>query len=87
MPQLRKGNDRSEDKQEEITEDVPMSTGDPVMLAGVMSVLFSFYLFYMKGNKMRGIFVGLWAPTLFGASTYLQQKEIKAKFEGGLSFG
>lgn len=63
----------------------PMSTGDPIATAAAASVLFSWYQFYVKGDKENGIFVGLWAPTLLAAASYLQQKDIVSKFKRGLS--
>lgn len=67
-------------------EDAPISTGDPITAAAALSVVYSWYHFYVKGNEATGIFVGLWAPTLLGAASYLQQKELYSKFEEGISF-
>ena len=72
-------------KVEEITETTPMSVGDPVAAAAAASVLFSWYNFYIRGEKETGIFVGLWAPTLLAAASYLQQKDIVRKFKKGLA--
>jgi hypothetical protein len=69
----------------EVAENTPMSVGDPVALLAVASVVYSWYLFYMEENEERGIFVGLWAPTLLTASNYLQQKHLIEKFKSGLS--
>ena len=63
--------------------DVP--GGDPVATAAGLSVLYAWYNFYVKGDKETGIFVGLWAPTLLAAASYLQQKDIVRKFKRGLS--
>ena len=49
------------------------------------SVLYSWYRFYVRGDKEGGIFVGLWAPTLLAASSYLQQKDMVRKIKKGLS--
>ena len=68
-------------------EDAPMSMGDPIAAAAAMSVAYSWYNFYVKGDEATGIFVGLWAPTLLGASKYLQQKEMSSKIKDGMSFG
>ncbi len=59
---------------------------EPVVLAAVASVAFSWYQFYVQGNKVHGIFVGLWAPTLLGAAGYLKQLQIAEKLDAGLSF-
>ncbi|RDI73043.1 hypothetical protein DWB78_06705 [Halopelagius longus] len=67
-------------------EETPMSAGDPVATLAAGSVLLSWYQFYVKGDKESGIFVGLWAPTLLAAASYVQQKDIARKFKQGLSF-
>lgn len=70
---------------DKMVEDVPMSVGDPIASAAAASVLFSWYQFYVKGDKEMGIFVGLWAPTLLAAASYLQQKDVIQKFKRSLS--
>ncbi|MDG5819135.1 hypothetical protein [Natronococcus sp. A-GB7] len=70
----------------EALEETPLSSGDPVTVAAAMSVAYSWYLFYLKEDKVAGLFVGLWAPTLLGAAAYFQQKELYAKLEKGLTF-
>lgn len=66
-------------------EETPMSAGDPVAMVAAGSVLYSWYRFYVRGDKEGGIFVGLWAPTLLAASSYLQQKDMVRKIKKGLS--
>lgn len=81
-------NQRESDTKEEaekMIESWPMTMGDPVATLAAGSVLYSWYNFYVKGNKMDGIFVGLWAPTLLAAASYLQQKNVVQKFKRGLS--
>ncbi|PSQ50708.1 hypothetical protein BRD19_00450 [Halobacteriales archaeon SW_7_65_23] len=68
-----------------MVEKTPMSLGDPVATLAAGSVLYSWFNFYVRGNKQRGIFVGLWAPTLLAAASYLQQKDIITRFKKGLS--
>ena len=70
---------------EKMMDKTPMSLGDPVATLAAGSVLYSWYNFYVKGDSDRGIFVGLWAPTLLAAASYLQQKDIIRKFREGLS--
>ncbi|MFC4990043.1 hypothetical protein [Saliphagus infecundisoli] len=40
--------------------------GDPITAAAAMSVVYSWYNFYVKGDKETGIFVVLWVPTRLG---------------------
>lgn len=51
------------------------TAGDPALLAAGGSVLLSLALYYLKGNKQQGIFVGLWAPTFLAFASYFKQKE------------
>lgn len=73
------------EKVDEIADSTPMSVGDPVATAAVASVLFAWYNFYIRGEKQTGIFVGLWAPTMLAAASYLQQKDIIRRFKKGLA--
>jgi hypothetical protein len=75
----------SREEVERMVEKTPMSLGDPVATLAAGSVLYSWFNFYVRGNKQRGIFVGLWAPTLLAAASYLQQKDIITRFKKGLS--
>ncbi len=76
---------RDGESDEDMAESVPMSKGDPVATAAAASVLYSWYHFYVRGDKEQGIFVGLWAPTLLAAANYLQQKDVIQKFKQGVS--
>ena len=69
----------------DMIEVMPISTGDPVVAAAVGSVLYSWYQFYIKNDTERGLFVGLWAPTLLAAAGYLQQKDAFRKLKQGFS--
>ncbi|WP_348607244.1 hypothetical protein [Halobaculum rarum] len=77
--------EKIEKKAEEVSDSVPMSGGDPIAALAAGSVLFAWYKFYAKGDKQGGIFVGLWAPTMFAAAGYLQQKDLVRKVRQGLS--
>lgn len=83
--QESKSEDAEKEKAEQMVESVPMSAGDPVATAAIASVAYSWFNFYVRGNKQHGIFVGLWAPTLFAAASYLQQKDLVRKLREGFS--
>lgn len=70
---------------EEMADTMPMSLGDPVVMAAVGSVVYSWYQFYIRDNTHNALFVGLWAPTLFAAASYIQQKDALRKLKQGLS--
>ena len=48
------------------------------VVAAVLSVLYSWYLFYLKGDWKRGIFTGLWAPTILALSNQLENSDMVA---------
>jgi len=84
--QLLERQDESEESEiEKAAEGTTMTASDPVATAAGASVLLSWYLFYMKGDKEHGIFVGLWAPTLLAAAGYLQQRNVIGKLKRGMS--
>lgn len=70
---------------DELAESASTSAGDPVAVAAAGSVLLSWYKFYIQGDEEGGIFVGLWAPTLLAAASYLQQKDLITRFRRGIS--
>lgn len=74
-----------EDELEEKFENMPMTAGDPIATAAAASVILSWFLFYVRGNKEHGLFVGLWAPTLLAGASYLQQKDLMRKTRQALS--
>jgi hypothetical protein len=49
---------------------------DPAILAAGASVALALYVYYVKGDKQQGIFVGHWAPTILAFASYLRQKGI-----------
>ena len=87
--QVLEGKDKSkrsgEDSVDKMAKRTPMTAGDPVATIAAGSVLLAWYQFYIKGNKESGIFVGLWAPTLLAAASYLQQKDVIGKIKRGMS--
>jgi len=42
-----------------------------MLLLCILIILFAEYLF-LTGDKLHGIFLGLWAPTLLGVMIYLK---------------
>lgn len=83
--QQESGESDSGEEVEKLLDSTPMSAGDPVATVAAGSVLLAWYRFYIKGDKEGGIFIGLWAPTLLAAASYIQQKDIVKKFKRGLS--
>lgn len=75
----------TDEQAEQVSDRVPTSMGDPVVAMAVGSILLSWYEFYVKGDKLDGIFVGLWAPSLLALASYAQQKSIVQKFKRSIS--
>ncbi|MFC7187846.1 hypothetical protein [Halorubrum yunnanense] len=67
------------------TEDIVSGTADgigadglsPAVLASIGSVALALYFYYVRGDKQRGQFIGLWPGTILGLTTYLQLEEVK----------
>ena len=81
----QEGESKATEEAERIVEPIPVSAGDPVVAAAVGSVMYSWYQFYIKGDTETALFVGLWAPTLLSAATYLQQKDAVRKVKQGIT--
>ncbi|WP_226011769.1 hypothetical protein [Halomicrobium salinisoli] len=77
---------QSQSKQQ--TKGAAQRTGrDPIVMASVASVALSWYYFYVKGDRQRGIFVGLWPPTLLAFASYFRQAELQTMLERGGASG
>ncbi len=53
----------------------------PSVVAAVGSVALALYFYYVRGDKQRGQFVGLWPATILGLAAYLKIEEIKKLVE------
>ena len=47
------------------------------LIASMLSVVLSLYIYFISEDQMLGVFVGLWAPTLI-----LATKEFEALLDG-----
>jgi hypothetical protein len=48
----------------------------PIVMAAIGSITLALY-YYVRGEKQRGQFVGLWPATIIGLATYIKLDEIK----------
>lgn len=85
MAILKQEETQATEEAERMIEVMPFSMGDPVVAAAMGSVLYAWYQFYIKGDTETGLFVGLWAPTLLSAASYIQQKDAVRKFKQGIA--
>lgn len=85
MAMLQQEKSEPKEEAEQMVDGMPFSMGDPVVAAAMGSVLYSWYQFYIKGDTDTGLFVGLWAPTLLAAASYVQQKDALRKVKQGIA--
>jgi hypothetical protein len=43
------------------------------LIASMLSVVLSLYIYFVDGDQMLGVFVGLWAPTLILATKEFEE--------------
>jgi len=60
------------DERNELADELEASGLGPAGLASIGSVALALYYYYVKGDKQRGQFVGLWPATILGLATYLK---------------
>jgi hypothetical protein len=53
----------------------------PAALASMGSVALALYFYYVRGDKQRGQFVGLWPATILAFATYLKIDKIQSLVE------
>ncbi|WP_232687146.1 hypothetical protein [Halobacterium zhouii] len=70
---------------EETMEATKRTGTDPIVLASVASVALSWFYFYVRGERLKGIFVGLWPPTLLAFASYFRQQEMQESMKHGAS--
>lgn len=51
------------------------------MMAAEAAVALSWYEFFVRDNKMRGLFVALWPPTILAFASYFHQKRMEEQME------
>jgi len=51
------------------------------VIASVGSVMLALYFYYVRGDKQRGQFVGLWPTSILALASYFKLEEIKQALE------
>lgn len=70
---------------EERTAEATAETGtDPAVMAAGVSVLLSWYYFFVRGERHLGLFVGLWPPTILAFSSYFEQTRMSDQVRSAL---
>ncbi|OVE86305.1 hypothetical protein [Natronolimnobius baerhuensis] len=61
----------------EAVEEVGEQALGPALLAAGASVALSWYYFFLRGDRQRGLFVGLWPPTILAFASYFNQRKMR----------
>jgi len=69
--------DETDDITTEAVEQIDSSGLGPAVLASVGSVALALYFYYVRNDKQRGQFVGLWPVTILALATYFKLEEIR----------
>jgi len=75
--------DVTEEVVSEAAEGIGSDGLSPAVLASVGSVALALYFYYVRGDKQRGQFVGLWPVTILGLASYFKLQEIKQALSAG----
>jgi len=78
---MRHVSDTTEETAVEVVEEVGSDGLGPAVIASVGSVALALYFYYVRGDKQRGQFVGLWPVTILGLASYFKLEEIRAALE------
>ncbi|WP_254768006.1 hypothetical protein [Salinilacihabitans rarus] len=61
----------------EAAEEVSEQAIGPAALASAASVGLAWYYFFLRGDRERGLFVGLWPPTILAFASYFNQRKMR----------
>ena len=65
----------------EAVEEVGEQAIGPALLAAAASVGLSWYYFFLRGERQRGMFVGLWPPTILAFASYFNQRKMRQQLD------
>lgn len=63
------------------TEAINTSGVSTAVVASVGSVLLALYFYYVRGDKQRGQFVGLWPTTILALASYFKLEAIRQSLD------
>ncbi len=64
-----------------LAQEIDDSGLSPAVMASIGSVALALYYYYVRGEKQRGQFVGLWPGTILGLAIYLKLEDIRRLIE------
>ena len=62
---------------DELANELDAAGLGPAGFAAVGSVLLALYYYYVRGDKQRGQFIGLWPATILGIASYLKLRGVE----------
>lgn len=65
----------------EAAEAVSEQAMGPAFLASAASVALAWYYFFLRGERQRGLFVGLWPPTILAFASYFNQRKMRQQLD------
>jgi hypothetical protein len=69
--------DTNDETAVETGEEIGAGGFSPAVVASIGSVALALYYYYVRGDKQRGQFVGLWPVTILALALYFKLDEIK----------
>lgn len=73
--------DSADQSTNEAIEEISTGGIGTAVLAAVGSVALALYFYYVRGDKQRGQFVGLWPTTILALASYFKLEEIRQALE------
>lgn len=69
--------DSTEDLDKEVGTELKSSGIGPAAMSAIGSVALALYYYYVRDEKQRGQFVGLWPATILGLAIYLKLDKLQ----------
>ena len=71
----------TDDAVADVAEDIDADGLGTAVIASIGSVALALYFYYVRGDKQRGQFVGLWPTTILAVASYFKLEEISQKLD------
>jgi len=65
----------------DVVDDIDPERLGTAVIASIGSVALALYFYYVRGDKQRGQFVGLWPTTILAVASYFKLEEIRQKLD------
>ena len=71
----------TDDSVADVAEDINADGLGTAVIASIGSVALALYFYYVRGDKQRGQFVGLWPTTILAVASYFKLEEIRQELD------